>query len=439
MSLLERIFKLKEHNTTLKTEVIAGGTTFAAMAYILAVNPGILSSTGMDFGGLVTVTALAAIIGSLAMALMTNYPIALAPGMGLNAYIAFTVCGEMGITWQAAMGMVFWNGILFLILSLTGIRTLVVNAIPRNLKIGVTAGIGLFIAFIGLQKSGLIVSDPATLVSLGDLSTGGPLLALIGIIITAVLVQRKIPGGIMLGILLITGIGFFIYQDGSPLTAKPDSWFGLPNGIGETFFALDLSYPFTHWEQSWKIILTLCFVDMFDTVGTLIGVSQRAKLLDKNGNLPRMGQALTADAVATSAGALLGTSPTTSFIESAAGVEEGGRTGLTAVVVAACFGLALFFSPVIQIVPDVATAPALIVVGFFMIQGLKDLDLGDFAQAVPALVALLFMPLAYSISEGIALGFIIYVGVMLGIGRAREVSALAYLLALLFLAHYIFL
>ncbi len=441
--MLEKWFKLSAQGTTPRREVVAGLTTFAAMAYILTVNPAILSATGMEPAGLVTVTALAAALGTLFMALLTNYPIALAPGMGLNAFFAYTVVLGMGVPWEAALGLVFWNGVLFLGLSVTGVRGMIAEAIPDNLKIGVQAGIGLFIAFIGLKNSGIIVANPATFVTLGDLSQPQPLLALLGLVVAVGLVFWRVPGAILLAILGITVIGFFVPTGTSEtgqatfLTARPEALISPPAGIGQTFFALDLLYPFKNFGQAWAIILALLFVDMFDTIGTLLGVSRRAGLTDAEGRLPRIGRALSADAAATIAGASLGTSTTTAYIESATGVQAGGRTGLTGVVVAGCFLLALIFTPLILIVPTVATAPALIMVGIFMTQGLKHLDFDDLLLVAPAFVTMLTMPLAFSISEGIGLGFITHVGLQLVAGRARRVSWLTYLLAALFLAHYI--
>ncbi|MGJ3241423.1 MAG: NCS2 family permease [Opitutales bacterium] len=438
--MLDRLFKLTAHGTTPAREVVAGITTFAAMSYILAVNPEFLSATGMDRAGLVTVTALAAAIGTLVMAGLTNYPLALAPGMGLNAYFAFTVCLGLGIPWQNALGLVFWNGVLFVLLSVTGVRSRVARAIPHSLRIGVQCGIGLFIAFIGLKNGGIIVASDATLVTIGDLSQPGPLLVILGIILTAALVVHRVPGAIILSILAVTMVGMlFPRGDGSEgnITALPDALVSLPSGISETFFALDILYPFTHFAEVYPIILTLLFVDLFDTIGTLIGVSRRANLLDEQGELPKIGGALTADASATIVGACLGTSTTTSYVESAAGVEAGGRTGLTGVTVAGCFLLALLFTPIILIIPPEATAPALVMVGVFMMQGIQHLNLEKITELAPAFVTMLVMPLAFSISEGIGIGFIAFTGVMVLTGRPREVGWLTYLLTGLFLLHYV--
>jgi AGZA family xanthine/uracil permease-like MFS transporter len=437
--MLNRFFQLEQHGTTVRREIIGGITTFAAMAYILAVNPGILAASGMDKGALITATALSAALMTLLMALMTNYPIALAAGMGVNAFIAFTVCGTMAIPWPAALGLVFYSGLIFLVLSVTGIRRKLIEAIPSELKLAITCGIGLFIAFIGLKGGGVIVADAATFVTLGDFHQPSPLLVLFGLVLTAVLVGRKVPGAIILGVLTLTVIGLFLpTADGKgTITMKPDGLVALPASLAPTFLKLDLGYFWANWQKCLPIVLALLFVDLFDNMGTLIAVCQRAGLLDEKGNLPRIGRALTADATAAMVGSTLGTSTVTSYIESAAGVEAGGRTGLTAIVTAGCFLAALLFNPIIGIIPAAATAPALIIVGIFMMQSAAELDLRDFAKAVPAVVTMLVMPLAFSIAEGIAVGFVVYVAFMAGCGRHREVSPLAYVLGALFLAHLI--
>jgi AGZA family xanthine/uracil permease-like MFS transporter len=342
---LEHFFKLKEKGTNLKTEFIAGLTTFAAMSYVLVVNPSILGAGGMPIEGLITVTAIAACLGTLLIALMTNYPIAMAPGMGLNAFFAFTICLTREIPWDAALGIVFWNGILFLLLSVTGVRTKIAEAIPAALKIGVQCGIGLFIAFIGLKNAGLVVDNPATFVSIGDLSEPATLLALAGIILTIVLVIRKVTGAILISVIVLSFIGAFIPVGDGYLTQHTDQFIGLPDDISSTFFAMDIMYPIEFFAETWDLIFALLFVNMFDTIGTLIGVSRKANLLDEQGKLPKMGKAMTADAVASVMGAAIGTSPVTSYVESAAGVSAGGRTGLTSVFVALCFMLALFLTP----------------------------------------------------------------------------------------------
>lgn len=436
-SVIERLFKLQEHGTTVKTEIIAGLTTFAAMSYILVVNPGILGLSGMPIEGLITVTAIAACIGTLLMALMTNYPIALAPGMGLNAFFAFTICLGREIPWEAALGIVFWNGILFLILSLTGVRTKIAEAIPPSLKIGVQCGIGLFIAFIGLKNANLIVDNPATFVQLGDLSDPAVLLALAGIIFTIVLMVRRVTGAILISIVTLTIIGAFIPTETGTLTATPQAIVGMPEPITDTFLAMDFWYAIDHLAETWDLIFALMFVNMFDTIGTLIGVSRKANLLSDEGKLPKIGAAMTADASASVAGAIVGTSPVTSYVESATGVSAGGRTGLTAVVVSACFILSLFLTPLMKVIPIMATTPALLMVGILMMESIRQVDFDDLGALATATVALIAMPLTFSISEGIALGFITYVGVKVGTGKFKEVTLLTYALAAVFLLRYL--
>jgi len=434
---LDKTFELSQHATTVKTEVIAGLTTFAAMSYILIVNPSILGMSGMPVAGLITVTALAACLGTLLMAWLTNYPVALAPGMGLNAFFAFTICLSREIPWEAALGIVFYNGILFVLLTLSGLRQKIADAIPAALKIGVQCGIGLFIAFIGLKNAGLIVDSPATFVGLGDLSQPAVLLAFLGIIFTIILVIRKVSGAILISIVTLTVVGLFIPSESGYLTPTPKGIIGLPAPIADTFFAMDLVYPIVNFATTWDLIFALMFVNMFDTIGTLIGVSKRAKLVDSNGKLPKMGRAMTADAAAGVVGAALGTSPVTSYVESAAGVSAGGRTGLTAVVVALCFLLALFLSPLMLIIPIMATTPALVMVGIFMMDSIKELEFSDLASVATATIALIAMPLTFSISEGIALGFITYVGIKVGTGDYKRVSLMTYFMAGVFLLRYI--
>ncbi|HEY6839606.1 MAG: adenine/guanine/hypoxanthine permease [Verrucomicrobiota bacterium] len=438
--MLERLFSLKAHQTSVSQEVVAGLTTFAAMAYILAVNPAILSTTGMDKGALITATAIASGVMTAVMALATNYPIALAPGMGLNAFFAFTLCGAKGIPWPAALGLVFYSGLIFLALSVTGLRKKIVEAIPLELKLAITAGIGFFIAFIGLKNGGVVVANPATFVGLGDLSKPGPLLVIAGTIATAILVARKIPGAIILVILALTVVGLiFPAPDGKGMiTPIPTGIINLPASLAPTFLKLDLSYFWQNFIGALPIVLAILFVDLFDNMGTLIGVSKRAGLLDKEGNLPKIGRAFMADAGAAMFGSTLGTSTVTSYIESAAGVEAGGRTGLTVMVTAVCFLLALFLAPLILIIPGVATAPALVIVGAFMMQGLAELDLRDFEKTAPAFVTILAMPLAFSISEGVAFGLLTYVGLRIGTGKAKEVGLITYILAFLFILHFLF-
>lgn len=420
-----------------RREVIAGLTTFSAMAYILAVNPSILAAAGMPREALVTVTALAAALGCFLMAGLTNYPIALAPGMGTNAYFAFVVCIGMGLPWEVALALTFWNSVLFLLLSVTGLRQHLVEALPLSVKLGIQGGIGFFIAFIGLKNVGIITDNPATLVAAGDLTSAASILVLVGLIVMLLLTLKKIPGNLLWGILLITLLGLFIGAgEGQTVTARPDGVFSLPNGIGETFFALDWLYPLTHFTLVWEALLTLLILDLFDSVGTLVGLGRRARLMDAQGRMPRMSRALSADAVATMTGALLGTSTTTSYVESAAGIESGGRTGLTAIVVGVCFLLALFLSPIILIIPPAATAPALVMIGILMLQGLKFLDFDDLTQVAPAFITLFMIPLTFSITEGIALGLLTYVLLMLVSGRAKEVHPLSYVIGAIFLLYY---
>ena len=437
-SLIERLFKLEAHGTTIKTEVIAGLTTFAAMSYILVVNPGILGLSGMPATGLITVTALAACLGTMLMAFMTNYPIALAPGMGLNAFFAFTICLTREIPWEAALGIVFWNGILFLILTLTGVRTLIAEAIPPSLKIGVQCGIGLFIAFIGLKNAGLVVASQATFVTIGDLSNPTVMLALAGILLTVVLVKKNITGGILLSIILLTLAGTVIPTDNGMLTQAPEAIIGMPEPISDTWLAMDIMYPVEHLAETWDLIFALMFVNMFDTIGTLIGVSRRANLLNAEDKLPKIGAAMTADASASVVGAALGTSPVTSYVESAAGASAGGRTGLTAIITGICFLLALFLTPLMKVIPLMATTPALVMVGILMMESIRHLEFDDLGATATAVVALMAMPLTFSISEGIALGFITYVGIKLGTGQHKGISIVTYLLALVFILRYAF-
>lgn len=454
---LEKTFKLKEHHTDVRTEIIAGITTFMTMAYILAVNPGILSAAGMDAGAVFTATALGACLGTVLMAAFSNYPFALAPGMGLNAFFAYTVVGQMGYSWKVALVAVFVEGILFIILSLTKVRTALFNCIPPALKFGVTSGIGLFITFIGLQNSKLVVAGP-TLVglypfkaSLADgsfVSTGmGALLALIGILITAALMARKVPGGILIGIIATWGLGMICELTGLYV---PDPKLGMfsvmpsfANGISipslaPTFMQLDFSSIFTF--NFITIMLSFMFVDLFDTLGTLIGVASKANMLDKDGKLPKIEGALLADSIATTGGAILGTSTVTTFVESSSGVAAGGRTGLTSIVVAVLFFLSLFFAPIFLAIPAFATAPALVAVGFLMLSSLLNVDFNDYTEAVPAFIAAVAMPFMYSISEGISMGVISYVAINLMTGefKRKKNSWIVYALAVIFILKYIY-
>ena len=440
--MIERFFQLREHHTDVRREILAGVTTFAAMAYILAVNPLILSATGMNQGAILTATALAAAITTAAMGLMTNYPLALAPGMGLNAFFAFTMCLKEHVPWPSALGLVFWEGVIFMLLSVGGVRQRIVAAIPPSLKIAIGCGIGLFIAFIGLRNGGIIVADPATFVGLGSFHEPAVWLVLLGIVLTAILVGRRVRGAIIITVIIIAVIGLATPAPlGSAvpghITNLPAAVIGVPASLAPTFLKFDLTFLFTHFAKALPLMFTLLLVDLFDNLGTLIAVTKRAGLLDKDGNLPRLGRAFAADAGAAMLGAVLGTSTTTSYIESAAGVEEGGRTGLTSLTVSVLFLIALFFTPLILAIPTIATAPALVIVGVFMMQSVTEIDWKDFAIAVPAALTMLTMPLTFSISEGIAVGFFVYVLLMLGLGRGREVSWLAYVLAAVFAVHFL--
>ena len=357
--------------------------------------------------------------------------------MGLNAFFAFTICLGREVPWEAALGIVFWNGILFLLLSLTGVRTKIAESIPPSLKIGVQCGIGLFIAFIGLKNAGLIVDNPATFVQLGDLSEPAVMLALVGIIFTIVLMVKRVTGAILISIVTLTLIGAFIPTENGTLTITPTAVVGMPESISNTFMAMDFWYPIDHLAETWDLIFALMFVNMFDTIGTLIGVSRKANLLTPEGKLPKIGAAMTADASASVAGALVGTSPVTSYVESATGVSAGGRTGLTAVVVSVCFLLSLFLTPLMKVIPLMATTPALLMVGILMMESIRQVDFDDLGALATASVALIAMPLTFSISEGIALGFITYVGIKVGTGKFKEVTPLTYALAIVFLLRYL--
>lgn len=447
---MEKFFKLKENKTTVGTEVMAGVTTFMTMAYILAVNPSILSASGMDANAILMATALAAAIGCFCMAFLANYPFALAPGLGLNAYFAYTVCGEMGYDWRIALLAVFVEGIIFIVLSVTNAREAIFNAIPMQLKRGVSVGIGLFIAFIGLQNSGIVVDSESTLVTIIDFTkefktTGiSALLAVIGVIIIAVLYIKHVKGSILIGIFATWILGIIcqltgLYQGASLIPSW--STFDLTSigsTFGQCFNVAGLNFSIADFIV---IVFAFLFVDMFDTLGTLIGVANKADMLDENGKLPRIREALLADAIATSAGAVLGTSTTTTFVESSSGVAEGGRTGLASVVTGVLFVVAILLSPIFIAIPGFATAPALIFVGFLMISAVVKIDFEDFTESIPAYLCLVAMPLTYSISEGIAVGVISYVLINLISGKAKEkkISVLMYVLAILFILKYIFL
>lgn len=460
--MLDKFFKLSENGTDVKTEVVAGITTFMTMAYILAVNPSILSAAGMNQGAVFTATALASLIGTLLMAIFANYPFALAPGMGLNAYFAYTVVLGMGYSWEIALTAVFVEGIVFIILSLTNVREAIFNAIPKNLKAAVSVGIGLFIAFIGLQNANIVIGG-ATLLQLFSLDEYNAvngveatfndvgitvILAILGILITGILVIKNVKGNILWGILITWVLGIACQFAGLYVPNPELGFYGLlPDfsgglsipSIAPIFAKIDFSGIFS--LNFVVVIFAFLFVDMFDTIGTLIGVSSKADMLDEDGKLPRIKGALLADAVATTAGAVLGTSTTTTFVESASGVSEGGRTGLTAVTTAILFGLALFLSPIFLAIPSFATAPALIVVGFYMLTNVVNIDFSDIAEALPCYICIASMPFFYSISEGISMGVISYVvlNVVTGKTKEKKISALMYVLAVLFILKYLFL
>jgi len=422
--MLEKLFQLKAHNTSLRTEVLAGLTTFLTMAYILFVNPAILGETGMDKGAVFVATCLAAAIGSALMGLIANYPIALAPGMGLNAFFTYTVVLTMGYTWQVALGAVFISAMLFFLLSIFRIREWIINSIPLPLRSAITAGIGLFLALIALKEAGLVVDNPATLVGLGDLTAAGPLLAILGFVLIVALDARRVTGAVMIGILLVTALAI-------ALGVTPfGGILSMPPSIAPTFLQLDIAGAFDIGMLS--VIFAFLFVDLFDNTGTLIGVAKRAGLMGKDGHLPKMGRALIADSTAAMGGSLLGTSTTTSYIESAAGVAAGGRTGLTACVVAVLFLLALFFAPLAGTVPAFATAPALLFVAVLMTSGLAEIDWDDITVAAPVVITALSMPLTFSIANGIAFGFITWVVIKALAGRFKDINPALVVLAALF-------
>lgn len=428
--MLEKFFKLKENGTNIRTEVIAGITTFLTMAYILAVNPSILSAAGMDQNALFTTTAIAAIVGTLVMALWAKLPFALAPGMGLNAFFAFSVVLGMGHSWQFALTAVLIEGIIFIFLTIFNVREAIVDAIPASIRTAISAGIGLFIAFIGLQNAGIVVNNDATLVGLGEITSGNALLGLIGLLITAVLVVKKVKGDLLIGILVTTLIGI-------PLgITQMKGFISVPPSIEPIFFQFEWKEIFTF--DMMIVVFTFLFVDIFDTLGTLVGVSTKAGMLDKNGKIPNAKKAFMADAIGTTAGAMLGTSTVTTYVESAAGVSEGGRTGLTALVTAIAFAVALFLSPVFLAIPGAATAPALILVGLYMLSPIRELDFNDFSETIPAFITIIAMPLTYSIAEGITLGVLSFVFINLLAGKFKKLSVGMYILAVLFILKYIF-
>lgn len=451
---MERFFKLKENNTTVRTEVLAGITTFMTMAYILAVNPSMLAAAGIDPTAGLIATCLASFVGTMCMALMANYPFALAPGMGLNAYFAYTVCIGMGYDWRVALAAVAVEGVIFIILSLTNVREAIFNAIPSTLKKGVSAGIGLFIAFIGLQGAKIVVNNDSTLVSYvnfrANFHTEGisAILALIGLFITIILYAKGIKASILIGIVATWVLGMLAQATGLYVVTPDAGFYSLYPSFGITDFSkfgetfgqvFKADFSGVSIANFIVVLFAFLFVDMFDTIGTLVGVATKAKMLDENEKLPRIKPALLADAIATLVGAIFGTSTTTTYVESSAGVGAGAKTGLASVVTGLLFLLAIFFAPVFTAIPGFATAPALIFVGFLMVTAVADIKFDDLTEAVPAYLCLIAMPLMYSISEGIAIGVISYVIINLCCGKAKKITPLMYVLTILFIAKYIFL
>lgn len=440
-------FKLKENGTTVKKEVIAGITTFMTMAYILAVNPDILSATGMDKNGVFAATIISSVIATVAMALLANYPFALAPGMGLNAYFAFSVVLGMGYSWEWALAAVFTEGIIFIILTMFNVREALFNAIPKCMKYSVSAGIGLFITFIGLKGAGVIVANDSTYIALGDMLKPQAVLCMVGVFVTAALMKKNVKGAVLIGIIVTYGLGILAeligwYQvdvEAGVYSLIPSfaGGFNLFNGLGNVAFKLPKSSEILGSAATLInfviVVFSFLFVDLFDTLGTLMGVAHKAGYLNEKGELPRIKQAFLADAIGTTVGALLGTSTVTTFVESSAGVAEGGRTGLTSIVTAICFALAIFLSPIFLAIPSFATAPALIIVGVLMLDSIVKVDFADITEALPAFVTLVMMPFAYSISEGIIFGGIAYVVIKVLTGKYKEVSGLMYVLAILFM------
>lgn len=432
---MEKYFKLKENKTDVKTEILAGITTFMTMVYILAVNPGMLSETGMDFGGVFTATALSAGVATLIMALYAKYPFALAPGMGLNAFFTYSVCIGMKQSWQFALTAVLVEGIIFILLSLLKVREAIFDLIPLSLKKAVSAGIGLFIALVGLKNAGIIVANEGTTIGLGDLTANASIVALLGLIVIAILYARNVKGALLIGIIIATIIGIPL-----GVTTLPEGFkiFSLPPSLKDVAFKF---VPFSEimTKDFWIIVVTFLFVDIFDTVGTLAGVASKSGMLDKEGKLPRVSRALTADAVGTIFGACMGTSTVTTFVESSAGVAAGGRTGLTSVTTGLLFILALFIAPLFAIIPAAATAPVLVVVGVFMMSAVMEINWHDLTEAVPAFLTIAMMPFAYSIAEGIVFGIVSYTLIKTFTGKSKDVSALMWVLSVLFVLREIFL
>lgn len=429
--MLNKLFGFDPTKTTVKTEIVAGITTFLTMSHILAVNPTIFSKLdGMPGGAVFTSTAIAAIIGCIAMAFMGKLPFGLAPGMGLNAFFVYSVCLGMGYSWQFALTAVLIEGLIFIVLTLTNVREAIVNAIPISLRNAIGAGIGLFIAFIGLSSAGVIIHDDATIVALGDITSGSALLAMIGLVITGFMYAKRIPGAILIGIIITMVIGIPMgLTEFKGIISQPES-------IRPIFMQFQTESIFT--LDMLAVVFTFLFIDMFDTVGTLVGVCTKANMVDKKGNIGRLKQAFMADAIATTAAAMLGTSTTTTYVESAAGVAQGGRSGLTAFAIACCFAIALFFSPLFLSIPSAATAPALIIVGLLMIEPITRIPFDEFSESIPAFICIIMMPLTYSISNGILLGMIIYVLMNMICGNFKKITPVMYILAVLFILKFIF-
>lgn len=429
--MLKKLFGYDPTKTTVRTELLAGLTTFLTMSYILAVNPAMFSQLeGMSAGAVFTATALAAIIGTVAMALLAKMPFGLAPGMGLNAFFVYTVCMGMGYSWQFALTAVFIEGLIFIVLTLTNLREAIVNAIPASLKNAIGAGIGLFIAFIGLQNAGIVVNNDATLVSLGDITSGSALLGLIGLVVTGVLVIKNVRGGLLIGILVTTIIGI-------PMgLTEYNGIVSMPHSLSDIFCQFEWNHVLS--LDMVVVVFTFLFIDMFDTIGTLVGVCTKANIIGADGRIPRIKEAFMADSIATTVGACLGTSTTTTYVESASGVAQGGRTGLTAFAVAACFAIALFFSPIFLAIPAAATAPVLVIVGLFMMSPIKNIPFDDYAESIPAFVTIIMMPMVYSISDGILMGMISYVILNALCGNFKRITPAMYILAVLFILKYIF-
>lgn len=427
---LEKFFKLREHNTNVKTEILAGFTTFMTMAYILVVNPSILGDAGMDKGAVFTATAVSAFIATMVMGLYANYPFALASGMGLNAYFAYTIVLGKGYTWQFALTAVLLEGLIFLVLTMTKVRETIVNSIPQTIKHAVSAGIGIFIAFLGLYQSGIVVSGKGIPLDLGSVTSAGSIVTIFGILITIFLLVKKIKGAILIGMIASTILAMVF-----KIAPLPNSIIGLPSSISPIFMQFEFSKVFTF--EMLIALFAFLFVDLFDTVGTLVGVASKAEMLDSEGKLPNVKKALFADSIGTTVGAILGTSTVTTFVESAAGVADGGRTGLTAVVTAILFLCALIFQPIFAVIPAQATSAALIVVGLFMITGVKKINFDDFTDALPAFLTIIMMPLTYSIANGIVFGIISFAVLKTITGRHKEVSPMVYVLAILFILKYV--